>query len=394
MGRERIRERRRVWRALLAVGLLFGVASAGGTGVAVGGRSVPAGEVSSGPRVPESAAVVDFVGAAPREALSARLRWAGAATALPDAAGPALELAAPDLQAVAPSHRETAIVPPPADGFGVRRQPVPSPAQLPPTRYGDVAPAGGTWALLIGINDYPGVRYDLRSAVNDMQDVDEALRLRGVTADRRLLLRDGQATAGTIRAALDWLSAHAGEDATLVLFYAGHVQQLGGGTEAIVGADGEVVTDAEVAALLDRSSSKRAWIGIAACYAAGFTEVVRPGRVLTAAAPANALAFENDAFGRSYLVEYMVRRGMLRAGITTVEAAFAWAAAELQRDHPDRVPVQFDELQGDLDLTVPPPGSDPAPGSAGGSAPPPSSPPPSQPDGCANLTGGVVRCNR
>lgn len=392
MGRHRIRQRRRVWGALGAVALLAGGPLLAGPDVAIGGRPSPVDARSVGPRVPASSTLADLVAAPPFDALSARLRWAGAAIAAPDAA-PALELAAaPGAVTVAPPRQETAIVPPPPDGFGARHH-VSSPAQLPPTRYRDVSPSGGTWALLIGINDYPGMRYDLRSAVNDMQDVDEALRRRGVTADRRMILRDGQATAGVIRAALDWLSAHAGEDSTLVLFYAGHVQQLGGGTEAIVGADGEVVTDAEVAALLDRSPSQRAWIGIAACYAAGFTEVVRPGRVLTAAAPANALAFENDAFGRSYLVEYMVRRAMLGAGITTVEAAFEWATAELQRDHPDRVPVQFDELQGDLDLTVPPPGSDPAPGSAGGS-PPPSSPPPSQPDGCANLTGGVVRCQR
>jgi hypothetical protein len=388
----RIRQRRRVWSALGAVALLAGGLLLGGPDVAIGGGAAPLPEHAAGPRVPASSALADLVAASPLDAVSARLRSAEAVLAAPEAP-PALEVAAAAGAVTSkPARRETAIVPPPANSFGARHH-VPSPAELPPTRYGDVSPSSGTWALLIGINDYPGMRYDLRSAVNDMEDVDEALRRRGVTADRRMLLRDGQATAGVIRAALDWLSAHAGEDATLVLFYAGHVQQLGGGTEAIVGADGEVVTDAEVAALLDRSPSKRGWIGIAACYAAGFTEVVRPGRVLTAAAPANALAFENDAFGRSYLVEYMVRRGMLGAGITTVEAAFAWAAAELQRDHPDRVPVQFDELQGDLDLTVPPPGSDPAPGSAGGTSPP-SSTPPSQPDGCANLTGGVVRCNR
>lgn len=391
MGRDRIGQRKRVWSALGAVALLGGGLLFDGPDVAIGGGTTAIDERAAGPRVPVSSALADLVAASPLEALSARLRWAGAAIAAPESVLALAPAPATGPVAVAPPRRETAIVPPPPDGFGTRHQ-VSTPAQLPPTRYGDVAPSGGTWALLVGINDYPGMRYDLRSAVNDMQDVDEALRRRGVTADRRMLLRDGQATAGVIRAALDWLGAHAGEDATIVLFYAGHVQRLGGGTEAIVGADGAVVTDAEVASLLDRSPAKRAWIGIAACYAAGFTEVVRPGRVLTAAAPANALAFENEAFGRSYLVEYMVRRGMLGAGITTVEAAFARAAAELQRDHPDRMPVQFDELEGDLDLTVPPPGSDPAPAPAGDS--PPSSPPPSQPDGCANLTGGVVRCRR
>ena len=264
---------------------------------------------------------------------------------------------------------------------------------------------GGTWALVIGINDYPGLRYDLRSAVNDANDVDEALARLGVTNDRRLVLRDTQAGADTIRAAVDWLTAHAGADATFVLFYAGHVQKLGPDREAIVGADGGLVTDQELGALLDRSPAKRAWIGIAACYGGGFTEVIRPGRVLTAAAPADRVAYENPNYGRSYLVEYMVRRAMLQRGMTTVEGAFAWAAAELQRDHPDRVPVQFDGFGGELDLKVPPPppsssGSGGSGGTSGGApprTPPPATydpaPPPASPDdGCANLTVGVVRC--
>jgi hypothetical protein len=288
-----------------------------------------------------------------------------------------------------------AIAPPPRSAFGGSDDPSSGQAvaaHAAPTRYGDVTPTGGTWALLIGVNDYPGDRYDLRSAVNDVNDVDEALARMGVTADRRMRLLDQQATAGFIRTGLDWLTAHAGPDATMVVFYAGHVQKLSPRTEALVGADGGVVADAEIAEVLDRTSA-RTWIGIAACYAAGFDELVRPNRILTAAAGADSLAYENAAFGRSYLVEYMVRRAMLGAGLTTVEAAFDRAVAQLRQDYPDRVPVEIDQLDGDLDLRVrsgTTSGSSPAPSPA----PPPSSPPPSGPDGCANLTAGVVRCQR
>lgn len=196
------------------------------------------------------------------------------------------------------------------------------------------------------------------------------------------------------------MTAHAGPDATIVVFYAGHVQKLGSRTEAFVGSDGGVVTDAEVAELLDRSPATRAWIAVAGCYAAGFDEVVKPGRILTAAAPADSLAYENSSFGRSYLVEYMVRRAMLRDGLLTVEAAFDRATEQLRREYPDRVPVQFDSLAGDLDLRVA--AGNPSGGSGNPAAPPPSSPPPSSPppssppppDGCADLTVGVVRCSR
>ena len=334
----------------------------------------------------------------PFEALTARLRVPAPVHELAVAVEAPVVVDVPAAEAVPTeptARREKVIEPPPAAGFGERAAPAsPPPPQLQATRYGDVTPSGGTWALLIGINDYPGIRYDLHYAVRDIEDVDEALKRRGVTADRRMILRDRQATAGVIRAGLDWLTAHAGPDATVVLFYAGHIQKLGPESEALVGADGEVVTDAEVAAMLDRSSASRGWVGLAGCYAAGFTEVVRPGRIVTAAAPAHDLAYENDAFGRSYLVEYMVRRAMLGAGITTVEAAFAKASAELQRDHPDRAPVQFDQLEGELDLNPTPPPSPPPSGGGGGGAPPPTSAPPPREDGCANLTVGVVRCTR
>ncbi len=355
---------------------------------------------TSGRRTPSTAA--GFT------ALSPRLRGVTLASeALPTAV-----VTEPVAAPLTPAVRvDLAIAPPPA-----RFEEPAAPATAPPRKLQEsqstgVTPSGGTWALLVGINDYPGERYDLRSAVNDVNDVDQALAKLGVTADRRMVLRDRQASAGIIRSGLDWLTDHAGSDATMVVFFAGHVQKVGNGSEALVGADGAFVRDVELASLLDRSPSKRAWIGIAACYGGGFSEVVKPGRILTAAAPADSLAYENDGFGRSYLVEYMIRRAMLARGITTVEAAFAAASAELRREYPDREPVQIDQFGGELDLRAAPPSRDPAPPPAGGapsdgspprtsappppSSPPPSSPPPSSPppsDGCADLTIGVVSC--
>ena len=54
---------------------------------------------------------------------------------------------------------------------------------------------------------------------------------------------------------------------------------------------------------------------------------------------------------------------MLQQGITTVEGAFSWAVSALQQDYPNREPVEFDDIGGDLDLKVPPP---PPPPSSGG----------------------------
>ena len=305
-----------------------------------------------------------------------------------------------------------AVIAPPPESFAEAPAPAPPPPAALQERFRDVVPEGGTWAVLIGINDYPGSRHDLRSAVNDVGDVNEALSRMGVPGSRRLLVRDGQATADVIRTAAEWLVAHASPEATAVFFYAGHVRKVNG-AEAIVAADGRLVLDRELGEQMSRLRARRAWFGIAACYGGGFTELMGPNRVLTAAAPANRLAYENLDFGRSYMVEYMIRRGWLgqQAGIT-VEEAFEYARRELSASYPSRVPVQIDQVEGLLDLrpdpTTRPAG--PAP-----SNPPPSTPPPSSPpsgaggdssgggggggdddgdrdDSCSSLTGGVVRC--
>lgn len=233
--------------------------------------------------------------------------------------------------------------------------------------------------MLIGVNDYPGRSSDLRGAVNDATDMDIALAGLGVPAGNRLLLRDGQATAAMIETAVDWLVAHAGPDATAVFFYSGHVRKIGRTTEAMVGADGGTVVDSELAALLAPLRARRAWIAMAACYGAGFTEVLAPGRVLTGAAAADSLAYESSSFQRSYMVQFMVRQALIeRRTLPTVQAAFSYAQAELAREHPGRQPVQIDAGTGALDLR---PGANLPPGTPG--APPrPPAPTTTQPKTC------------
>lgn len=320
----------------------------------------------------------------------------------------------PSTTAGVPAPGDVAIAPPPESFGAPAPKPVPVPAALRAPRAG-VTPQGGTWSVVIGINDYPGSRYDLRSAVADAADMSAALQRLGVPADHILYLQDRQATAGAIRSSIEWLTARAGPDAVATIFYAGHVRKISSGREAIVGSDGNLVTDIDVAARLTRLQAKRAWIALAACYAGGFTEVLGPGRVLTAAAGANDLAYENDSFGRSYLVEFMVRRAMLQGfADRDVETSFGWARTEIEQDYPNRVPVQYDQLEGNLDVR--PPGAVVAPASGRASAPSSSgstsngssgggsggSQPPPQPtttttapprDGCSNVTLGIVRCS-
>ena len=272
--------------------------------------------------------------------------------------------------AAAPPPAETPIAPPP-ERFEAPPAPPPPPPPLlvePPPVSGPVPPGTGTWAVIIGINDYPGTGNDLRSAVADADDMETALAGMGVPADQRLVLRDGQATAGRIREAVEWLVARAGPDSTSVFFYGGHVRKVGVGSEALVGADGGLVGDRDLGNRLAFLRSGKAWIAIAGCYGGGFTEVLAPGRILTGAAAANDLAWESEEYGRSFLVQYMVREAMIqRKAPDSVQSAFNYAVAQLLQKHPARIPVQIDLSLGPLDLrpllsvAVPPPTTIPLP---------------------------------
>lgn len=264
--------------------------------------------------------------------------------------------------------------PPPAD------RPIVAPAAFTGRRHGQAPPAalasagpreGGLWAVMVGIDDYPGNDHDLRAAAADVRAVDAALAASGVPPDRRVLLLDGQATAASIRDSLRWLVTRAAGDAQAVFFYSGHVRQVGGDRdrdgeavdEALVGADGGNILDGEMAEILRPLAAGETWLGIAGCYGAGFDDALAPGRVLTAAAPEDRLAYESSALGHSYLVEYMVRRAMLggHAG-ASVQAAFTWARAGIERDYPQRLPVMVDRTGRPLQLG-------PGPASGRGSAP-------------------------
>jgi hypothetical protein len=335
--------------------------------------------------------------------------------AAPDAVPVAVEPVPSTAPAVAPAAPPTSLLP-------VDR-PIVAPANFPRARTAAVRSTraayaagpkdGGVWAVVVGIDDYPGTDADLNAAVADARDVDSALAAYGVPVSHRLVLLDKQATADNIRGALTWMTARASADSTAVFFYSGHVRQVAGDpyhdgenvAEAIVAADGDNVYDGQVADLLRNLEARTAWIGIAACYGGGFDNALAPGRILTAAAGENDVAYENSGLGHSYMVEYMVRRAMLQGKAPgSVQDAFAWARAQIARDYPNRLPVLLDRARGPVVLGRPVAPSTPEnrkaapppPAQSKDPHPAPSAPPPTAPDpkggggACAQVLGVSV----
>jgi len=331
-----------------------------------------------------------------------------APAAPPGQVAAAVEAPAPTVldATVPPDLAAAPILPPPADLAGEL-----APAEPPPPTYGGPGRPGEVYALVVGIDDYPGTRADLRWAVADAETVDLALEGFGVPAANRVLLRDGQARREALVEAIRALVAHAGPGTTVVLAVAGHVRHLGGDTQAIVAADGELLTDAELAELLRPATADQMWLLLATCFAGGFTEALAPGRVLTGASDADSLAYESGAVGGSFLVHHLVREGWLhgRAG-PSVQEAFAYAQ-EAMRGTVGRGAVQYDH--GDAPLVLgpmaphwgPPPEPDPVPAAATEpsvppattTAPPPPRPVTPPPTTAPERTGGcllLVLCRR
>ena len=271
--------------------------------------------------------------------------------------------------------------------------------RTPIVRAATTEAASRVFGVIVGINDYPGDASDLRGAVPDAEDMSDVLAMNGVPEANVRTLLDKDASTKGITDALQWLVSTTRPDSTVVLFYAGHVRKIQDQTEAVIAADGGVMPDWYLAKQIEGLQAHNVWIVMAACYGGGFTELMAPGRILTAAADANSLAYENESFGRSYLDEYLIHQALLegRSDGPTAQQAFVYAQAGLQRDYPDRTLTEIDQSTEPIsldgvhrDTSAPPPGgSDGSPG--GGSPPPPVPPPPAPPSAppppCQNLLG-------
>ena len=373
--RARAARRQQLWSGSLFLSLIALVA-VGALGAPDGFSPSPSTEVLSATRLESSERA-----ARSHSRMLSRLLRATEASNLQARSAAAVAAPEPVTPAPAATAVDRPIVAPPSfsrPGKAVRPPKVLQPAPGPRS--------GGVWALVVGIDDYPGTDADLSAATADAREVDTALSAYGVPGQHRILLLDRQATADNIRAGLAWVAGRASPDATVVFFYSGHVRQVTGDAdrdgeatdEAIVAADGDPVYDGEVAGIFRTMEARSVWLGIAGCYGSGFDDALAPGRILTAAAAEPDLAYENSALGHSYLVEYMVHRAMVQGRAAgSVQESFAWAQSQIAKDYPNRQPVMVDRARSPMVLgSRSQPASQPTQSAGEAPASPPSEPPP------------------
>ena len=121
------------------------------------------------------------------------------------------------------------------------------------------APAAGErWALIVGVDRFQGGTRPNYGGVNDAADVRQALIKHGWADDHIKVLTDGAATAGAIRAGLQWLVDHSSPNGMSVFHYSGHVKQVGS-TEYLWPHDNAFIADTELAGKL-RQLKGQAWV--------------------------------------------------------------------------------------------------------------------------------------
>jgi len=85
------------------------------------------------------------------------------------------------------------------------------------------AQAKAVYGLVVGVDDYVGTKQDLKGAVNDANDIAQALRRIG--ASRVIALTDGKATKKAIQSGWFSLIGQAQKGDTIIFSYAGHGSQ-------------------------------------------------------------------------------------------------------------------------------------------------------------------------
>ena len=196
------------------------------------------------------------------------------------------------------------------------------------------APAAGErWALIVGVDRFQGSTRPNYGAVNDAADVRQALLKAGWADDHIKVLTDGGATAGAIRAGLQWLVDHSGPTSLSVFHYSGHVKQVGS-TEYLWPHDNAFISDTDLAAKI-RQLKGQAWVDISGCEAAGFDEgISAPNRLFTASSRSTEKSYEIPDMRQSVFTLLLVEQALINGAgdangdrKVSVQEAFAFAAA-------------------------------------------------------------------
>lgn len=275
---------------------------------------------------------------------------------------------------------------------------------FPPRNPGVVGPSpkGERYAIIIGINDYPGPDsvlaggLDLFYAVNDAQAVSNMLvGVEGYKPQNIIMLTDRDATKSGILNQISALKKKVKSNDEVVFYFSGHSAKYSGKAVPAFSRFGDkvgmlvwandlnesnpvVLWDRELKAAFDGFRTDRIVFGFDCCYAGGFNELAAPGRiVLMAADGQDGISAEygpaygpeipelgpcQDGLFTYFFVVMGLTYGMADSngdGIVTVEESFNFTQpiltgftqqAQAMGQTMDEIPIMIDLFWGELKL--------------------------------------------
>lgn len=148
----------------------------------------------------------------------------------------------------------------------------------PPLALAENTAAATRIAVLIGINDYPGVQNDLSAPVHDV-DAMRTLLMEdaGFDSTEIVTVKDQHATHDNVVDIMLRLRSSVPADATVILYFSGHGVQLSPEwdkefdkrDEALFLADGSYLVDHDLRSLADCIGAKSVTLIVDACYSGG-----------------------------------------------------------------------------------------------------------------------------
>jgi len=226
---------------------------------------------------------------------------------------------------------------------------------------------GNKYAIVIGIEDYPGTANDLQYAVDDAEDMRKVLVDNyGFQTDHIKFIKNTAATKTAIFDAIEEVENTVGAEDEVVFFFSGHGAKgrvddgdFNKTDQSIVvnndtQTDFEYIWDGELVQWFDSFPIKRLVFIFDSCLSGGMSVLDGSGRVVNMACSANGLSYESADWGGGHgqFTYYFVEQGMNNryADVkpedqqVTDEEAFDYAKANCQF----QTPVIADKFTNDL----------------------------------------------
>ena len=189
------------------------------------------------------------------------------------------------------------------------------------------APTAGKYAVVVGISNYYGTKYDLQYCDDDARDWSQYLNGKGYTTH---VLTDSQATYNAILNEVNWLvtTEKAGNDVAFI--YSGH-----GSSGNMITYELSYLSSATLKSKFSSLESTHAFFCFDACQIGAMKSALGgTGRFVACASTASTYSYDGTSSMANGVFTYWYLNGLQNKGYTSAEQGFAWAESQSEATYP------------------------------------------------------------